>query len=175
MRVLGIDPGMSGAVALWDTRTQSLDVRRNFKRLSHIGTAVRDLCADGVTFAVVELVGARPGQGVTSMFTFGRSAGAAMGALDVLGVPFVEVAPAKWVGHYRKQFGLEDVDFNSPEVAGRMFPNFLNLFARKLDHGTADACLLAAYAAAIVESEGHLETSRTKDRDKIGAISVPVF
>ena len=135
MRVLGIDPGMSGAVALWDTRTQSLDVRRNFKRLSHIATAVKDLCADGVTFAVVELVGARPGQGVTSMFTFGRSAGAAMGALDVLGVPFVEVAPAKWVGHYRKQFGLEDVDFNSPEVAGRMFPNFLSLFARKLDLG----------------------------------------
>src|SRR5271170_518657 len=79
--VLAIDPGLSGAVCkLRIAGSYDLDVRRDFKALPAIARAIQDLSA-GVTHAVIELVHAMPGQGVCSMFSFGRAAGVADGAL----------------------------------------------------------------------------------------------
>jgi crossover junction endodeoxyribonuclease RuvC len=46
-------------------------------------------------FAIVEQVGARPGQGVSSMFRFGQAYGTILGVIGALAIPVRHVSPAK--------------------------------------------------------------------------------
>jgi len=74
---------------------------------------------DGVT-AVVEKVGARPGQGVTSMFNFGKNAGYIEGVLSALGIPYQLIPPATW----KKEFSLIGKDKQASIVTcHKLFPD----------------------------------------------------
>lgn len=76
--VLAVDPGKSGAVCR--IGKGCFDVRRDFKDLQSIALAIADL-ARGCDYGIIENVHAMPGQGVVSMFTFGKATGTAFGAL----------------------------------------------------------------------------------------------
>ena len=145
--ILAIDPGLSGAVCRLEPG--SIRVRRDFRILPDIARAIQDLSA-GVTHAVIENVHAMPGQGVCSMFSFGRAAGVADGAL-ALALPALlveSVAPQKWQNFLRVQYHIpKDQPFNAREIAASVFPNYTHLFERKKDHNTADACLIAVWKA----------------------------
>lgn len=143
--VLAIDPGLSGAVCRLTDGVPEL--RRDFKTLPDIARAIQALSA-GVTHAVIELVHAMPGQGVCSMFSFGRAAGVADGAL-ALSLPELAVesiTPQKWQNFYRTRYGIEKGQaFNSREIALKLFPDKADLFRRVKDHNSADAALMAHY------------------------------
>lgn len=143
-RVLGIDPGLSGAVA--QIHRGVLEVRRDFKELEDI--------ADAVVFSVgqeapagifVESVHAMPGQGVCSMFNFGDAFGVAKGAVWACGHPVTLVTPQKWQNWFREILHMGREPFESAEIAAGLFPEQAGLFKRKLDHGSGDAVLLAIY------------------------------
>lgn len=168
MKILGIDPGLSGAVATVTWPGGALEVRRDFKTLGDIVTAVREL-RPGCAYGVLELVSAMTGQGVCSMFSFGRATGVAMGSMFATDLEFVEVAPARWQNYWRLSVGWPDKEFDSRAVASQIWPELLHLFARKKDHGTADAALLAAYAASETSKHGVLETSRQIDFKTVGS------
>jgi crossover junction endodeoxyribonuclease RuvC len=145
--VLGVDPGKSGAVVR--IGKGRFDVRRDFKELRDIAFAIREL-STGVDCAVIELVHAMPGQGVCSMFSFGRATGAAFGAIFLSlppSSPLVEVAPLRWQNFFRSEMGVDKSEaFHSPTLASRLFPSFSQPYLkRKKDHNTADAILLATY------------------------------
>lgn len=152
--ILAVDPGKSGAVCRLGGG--KLEVRRDFKCLQDIARAIRDLSA-GVTHAVMEFVHAMPGEGVCSVWAFGRAAGTADGAF-ALALPALdveEIPPQTWQRFYRERFNhpFEIVkgrkkwlkEFDSRELAGQIFPSYLPLLKRKLDHNTADSMLIAAY------------------------------
>lgn len=145
--ILAIDPGLSGAVCRLTNGIPEL--RRDFKTLPDIARAIKDLSAD-VTHAVIELVHAMPGQGVCSMFSFGRAAGVADGAL-ALSLPqlIVEsVTPQKWQNWFRARYGIvKGQQFNSRELALQIFPDKADFFRRVKDHNSADAVLLAHWKA----------------------------
>jgi len=84
-----------------------------------------------------------PGQGVSSMFSFGRAAGIIEGVLAGFSVPFELIPPATWTKSMRT-FGGKD---GSRQRAQELFPDYAHLFARKKDDGRAEAALLACYAA----------------------------
>ena len=114
--VLGIDPGLGGALAFLDvvrgTTVDEHDVDIDIidmptLRLARSGKARRELDlstlarlidkrASDIEHAFVELAGARPGQGVTSMFSFGRTYGATLGILAANFIPITTVAPRRW-------------------------------------------------------------------------------
>jgi crossover junction endodeoxyribonuclease RuvC len=94
------------------------------------------------TSALIEKVHAMPGQGVSSMFSFGRAAGIVEGVLAGLSVPFELIPPATWIKSMRT-FGGKD---GSRQRAQELFPDYAHLFARKKDDGRAEAALLACYA-----------------------------
>jgi crossover junction endodeoxyribonuclease RuvC len=105
--IAGIDPGLSGAVAFLDTATGAvLDIAdMPTLALSRGGKNKRELDAHSMArliaehrpgHAFVELVGAMPGQGVSSVFVFGKSFGVVIGVPAALGVPFTLVAPVVW-------------------------------------------------------------------------------
>ena len=144
---LGIDPGLSGAIALlrngeyaevWDMPTMGRGSGN--KQQINAAEVARLLRECPPCTAYIELVGAMPGQGVSSMFNFGKAAGAVYGALAALGFPVVEVTPQRW----KREFGLigKEKDL-ARTVAQQLMP--LAPLSRKKDCGRADALLLALY------------------------------
>jgi len=155
MIILGIDPGLNGAFAFYNTIENTLmvydmptvDVVRNKK-------SKREVCASGVsmilynrdvTYAFLERVNAMPGQGVTSVFSFGRSTGILEGVLAAFNIPVTIITPQTW----QKAMQVRDGKDGSRERAMQMFPARAELFQRKRDDGRSDAALIAAYGAKI--------------------------
>lgn len=95
--------------------------------------------------ACLEHVSAMPGQGTTSMFTFGQNFGFIQGVLTAYGIPFELVRPQKW----KKEFSITGDKNSSIAVCKRLFPNVSLLRTercRKEDDGMAEALLMAEYA-----------------------------
>jgi crossover junction endodeoxyribonuclease RuvC len=148
LSILGVDPGLSGAVVLYSPASNEIIAKRDFKSLRDVACAVRDLGRQA-TFAVMEFVSARPGQGVTSMFHFGQADGAAIGALETIDLPWVDVTPSVWQRWVREYLGLpSNAPFGACEAALQAFSSDHHyLFKRSKDHNTADACFLALYGS----------------------------
>jgi len=163
-RILAIDPGRSGAVVLFGRNT--LEVRRDFKEEYDIVRAVQEL-APTATEAVIEFVAAMPGQGVTSMFSFGKWFGVARGALGAAGFHlagkrkdrkiegfdapdydrhYIEVVPFRWQRYYRDTLKIDREDeFDSRAICLKLLPQSAPFLQRKKDHNTADALLIALW------------------------------
>lgn len=143
---IGIDPGKSGAFAVIDGPNREAFAWGDTEFaafMAQYSDAARARRAYIV--AAVEKVGAMPGQGVTSMFNFGKSAGFIEGVLTAVGIPFQLVTPRKW----KTDFGLDSDKAKSIAVCKQLFPG-VNLLAtprcfRESD-GMAEALLIAEYA-----------------------------
>lgn len=98
MTYLGIDPGKSGGVVALScdgTVLSSALTPTLGKEYDEAGMA--DLIRDArPTLVALEHVHAMPGQGVSSMFSFGAGFGLWRGMLSALGVPYVLVKPRAW-------------------------------------------------------------------------------
>jgi crossover junction endodeoxyribonuclease RuvC len=167
---LGIDPGISGAVAViedgnitfYDTPTVQVKVGKSVKNqldpfaCSQILRRYDDGIA-GSMMVTIEKVQPMPsfsrdkdGQpeerrtmGVTSAFNFGRDFGMWIGILAALNVPYMLAHPATW-----KRRILSDMEKGkdaSRVKAMQLYPHVSIDLARKKDHGRADALLLARY------------------------------
>lgn len=102
--------------------------------------------ANAIEVAVVEDVHARPGQGVTSMFRFGVTAGAIQGVLAALMVPSFYVTPNVW----KHLMHLSSDKNLSREKAKVVAPEFADRFARVKDDGRAEALMIAVYGSLYV-------------------------
>ena len=148
MLVIGIDPGASGALAFYfpDTpeRISVYDMPLVDGEINcgHLAYQIKSYKPD---FAIIELVGARPGQGVSSMFKFGVAFGMARATVSTLMIPHRFVTPAKW----KKHFNLPADKEKARELATQLWPSAMS-FARKKDHGRAEAALLCKYAAEAI-------------------------
>jgi|TARA_B110001452_G_scaffold40342_1_gene30894 crossover junction endodeoxyribonuclease RuvC len=153
MRIFGIDPGLSGGIAIlennkvkemFDMPVMS-DGKKNKRQLNSafLVQIVKDNIEDiEDTVMVVEQVNAMPGQGVTSMFNFGQTFGAIKGICAALSLPIFFVRPAKW----KKHFEL----INSSKDASRtkvieMYPSIAEKLSKKKDVNKSDAILIARY------------------------------
>jgi len=146
--VIGIDPGISGAISVFgavtlfdviDMPTLEVDSGKTKKR--HISAAgLRDILEGYPNHhVVIEKVGAMPGQGVTSMFNFGRSAGIIEGVVAALRMPHTYVTPATWTKAVGRAAGKDASRMRAMEL----FPSKADLFKRAKDDGRADAALIA--------------------------------
>jgi len=101
--IIGIDPGLSGGIALYDTKynTWIVYVMPVEKKTGiHVAEIHARFCSYihdwSDTLAVIEKVHAMPGQGVTSMFTFGMGYGKVIGLLETLEIPYLNPTPQQW-------------------------------------------------------------------------------
>lgn len=141
--ILGVDPGASGAFAFYGPVDNSIfcyDAPLVDGRLD-AATLVGVIQNWRPTFAMIELVGSMPKQGVSSTFKFGVSYGIAQGVIAALGIPHALVTPGKWKRH----FGLSADKEKSRARALQLWPKSAKLFARKKDDGRAEAALIALY------------------------------
>lgn len=157
MKILGVDPGASGALVVLDTQENRLEVfdmptveiKRGQRMVRHVSAQmVADLIRGAsIDTAVIEKVGAMPGQGVSSMFAFGRASGLLEGCLAGLSIPTTLVTPQEWQKHMRVIGGKG----GSRARAAELWPSQATLFARVKDDGRSDAALIAAYGATLFD------------------------
>jgi crossover junction endodeoxyribonuclease RuvC len=148
MRVLGIDPGLHGALALIDTDFDDVLVVRDMPIAK---TTVRhELVAPWLSDIVRELephevylerVHALPRQGVSSSFSFGMTYGTTRGVLAALKLPTHLVTPNEW----KRALRLGADKSAARAMAANLFAREANLFARVKDDGRAEAALLAYF------------------------------
>jgi crossover junction endodeoxyribonuclease RuvC len=149
MNVLAVDPGLSGAAAVLDRQGDIVDAfdlpatgEGPRRRIDTANLADLIRARAPYAFAIVEQVGARPGQGVSSMFRFGQAYGTILGVIGALAIPVRHVSPAKW----KRALGLNSDGETSRARAIETWPTRADLFARKRDHNRAEAALLGVYA-----------------------------
>jgi len=147
--VIGIDPGLTGALAVLDRVYDGKVVVADMPVMAKgIGKKMQCNAAELAQLpghyrpaqVWLEQVGAMPGQGVSSMFSFGESFGVIRGVVAALGVPLELVRPAAW----KRRFGLLKADKDVARTrAIELYP--LLPLSRKKDVGRADALLIARY------------------------------
>ena len=153
-RWIGVDPGLGGAIAVFDTAADSLmvhampvfELTRNAKAKREINVAaLADLIDEAQPdAAVVEQVGAMPGNPGASMFAFGKGYGIILGILAANRITVHPASPAVW----KKAMGLQGKGKDASRAeATRLFPEHAKSFARVKDDGMAEAALLCLWAS----------------------------
>lgn len=149
---IGIDPGLTGAVALIrdDECLAVADMPTMGEGAHRIvsGALLADLvgelagqCGERPT-AVLEAVSAMPGEGVSSSFKFGRSVGVIEGVLGAHGLAVVYAKPGTW----KRRAGLIGAaKDDSRRRALELFPERSVQLARKRDCGRAEAMLIGFF------------------------------
>jgi crossover junction endodeoxyribonuclease RuvC len=154
MRVLGLDPGLTGAYALLgdpplvgDLPVHQTQHGRSAKVRSELDLhSLHTLLADHViAHCFIERVAARPGQGVTSVFRFGEAAGAVYGLLVGIGLPVTFATPQQWQKHH----GIGASPDAARQRAVQLYPDLAPMLARKRDQHRADALLIAVYGSFV--------------------------
>lgn len=149
-RTIGIDPGLNGAIALVvdgelvrvvDMPTVTLERNGKTKRQVSVPELVDIIKELDPTEAYCEKVFAMSGQGVTSVFSLGRSLGVVEGILTALRIKTTLMTPQTWI----KGMAVTGGKDGSRARAMELFPEHLALFKRVKDDGRSDASLIALW------------------------------
>lgn len=164
---IGIDPGVSGAVAVldaetkeitfYDTPTVQVKSGKKFKNMLDTGAIVLllQILSTGrdvrVTIEKVNAMPGRPGEngegprsmGATSAFNFGMGFGIWLGTIAALLIPHQQVHPLTWKKSIMADMGKEKDA--SRVKAMQLYPSAAKDLNLKKHHGRADALLLAEW------------------------------
>ena len=155
MLIIGIDPGISGAICFFQNGeiTDVIDMpsmadgKKNKRQINsqqvfnEVSERIINIPKKEI-IVVIEQVSAMPGQGVTSMFNFGQSFGVLKGICSAMQLSMYFVRPAKW----KKYYGLikTEKDASRTKVI-EIFPYISSQLSRKKDSNKADAVLIASF------------------------------
>lgn len=162
-RVVGIDPGFTGAIAVFNMRTGLLDYcrdmpvterTRKYRSTAKAPGRVIDInqlltfigiFSHEVAIAVLESQNPRETDGVSSAFKLGTQFGILQTALMAHGIPTLPAIPSVW----KSSMGLGPNKEDSIKKARKIFPTIKEriFFLRQKDHGRAEAALLAFVGA----------------------------
>ena len=155
MLIIGIDPGISGAICFFENgevkeiieMPTMADGKKNKRQVNgtqiynEIVKRIENLSKKEI-YVVIEQVSAMPGQGVTSMFNFGQSFGVIKGICSAMQLSTYYIRPVKW----KKYFGLikSEKDASRTKVI-EIFPYISSNLSKKKDANKADAILIASF------------------------------
>lgn len=148
--ILGIDPGITGAIA-WlrdgtldrveDMPVAEIKVGKGFRKRLVPALLATMLDLPNISHVFLEEVASRPGEGAVGAFSFGCGFGMIQGVLATLCLPYTLVRPQAWKTAMRVP-----ADKGSAIArACREFPAMASKFARVKDDGRAEASLIALY------------------------------
>ena len=151
--IIGIDPGCSGAlvvmtdggnyVAHLNMPTVKVGTKSRVNGAA-VAAFLRETIGEFTAHAYLEAVGAMPGQGVSSMFTFGHAAGIVEGLLQGMGIPYTLVTPQAW----KRRAGLVGTDKDAARSrAIQLYPDLRVLDLKGKGQAVADAILIARHGA----------------------------
>ena len=148
--IIGIDPGRSGAVAIWSGGIDKvIKCPSNSKEMANV---IKSVSNENVV-AYVERVWARPSNATRAAFTFGVNYGEWLGILAALKIKTVLVTPQTWMKYYKDKFKIKlpkekkDRKNKLKEIATQYTDKKVTLY-------NADAILIAVYGF-INQQEGN--------------------
>jgi crossover junction endodeoxyribonuclease RuvC len=152
--VVGIDPGLSGAVAfpapgsevtVFDLPTHQLVRGGRSKREIDLAGLARLFSerAGEIRHVFVEQVGAMPGQGVSSVFAFGKAYGAVLGVVAASLLPLTLVPPRRW----KRELRVPAAKDGARARASQLLPRAAGNWPLVKHDGRAEAALIALYGA----------------------------
>jgi crossover junction endodeoxyribonuclease RuvC len=150
MKIVGVDPGINGGLAVIEIDNGTAPRIIDAIDIPIIGTGAKtrvDVLAikkwletHQPDHAAIERAGVMPRQGIASGFKYGRAVGALEAVVAILEIPCTIVEPSSW----KRRLGLYGADKEtSRQKALMLFPAAHHLLARKMDHGRAEAALIA--------------------------------
>lgn len=171
-RFLGIDPGLHGAIAVFDDIEGTVTAYdmpthqltrggKNKLELDQYGLArlIRSL-AVGVKACVIEQVGAMPKQGVSSSFAFGKAYGSVIAAVAAHDIQMHFAPPMVW----KRALKVPSSKDGARARASQLLPRGAHQWARAKDDGRAEASLLAYFMAT-----AGVVTTTPAERKAVGA------
>ena len=155
MIIIGIDPGITGAISFFEDGELKdvIDMptmasgNKNKKQLNgsqifnEISFRTQNYKSENIN-VIVEQVSAMPGQGVTSMFNFGQSFGVLKGVCAAMQLPIFFVRPSKWKKHFELINSSKD---SSRTKVIEMYPLLAGDLSKKKDVNKSDAILIARF------------------------------
>lgn len=150
MRILGVDPGVRGGLALVEISDGGAPRLLDAIDIPVCGVAAKErvdvlalrtwIETHQPQHALVERAQAMPKQGASSGFKYGRAVGAIEAAIACCAIPMTIVEPSMWKKFHRLHGGDKE---GGRQRALQLFPGAHALLARKRDHGRAEAALIA--------------------------------
>lgn len=157
--ICGVDPGLSGAIALfdtgggcrvWDMPTLALTRGGKNKREVDPHHLAALLGGNHIGHAFIEQAWAMPtkgahargqGQGPSSAFASGKGYGIIIGALAALGVPYTFVSSMRW----KKALGVPAAKDGARSRASQLLPEAAHQWPLVKHDGRAESALIALY------------------------------
>lgn len=152
MIFIGIDPGLEGAIAVYNPTTDKVlsvhdiptrdraygtGLEVNWTKLSEL---LLQLTEGEEVLIVLENVGPMPKQGVTSSFSFGQTTGGIRAIIEMTCVEYILIHPVTW----KKLFALVgSTKGTTLEMVRNAYPDLVHILSRKKDHNRAEAIAIA--------------------------------
>lgn len=156
--VIGIDPGLSGAIVSLSNggfvecrdmpTIGSLHGKGKTVDLVKLSEILKQYQSSPSCLVLIEAVNSMPNQGVASSFKFGRVSMAPEAISACLGYQIRLVTPNAWKKHFSL---LKREKSASRAKAMQEFPQYDHYFGRVKDDGRADAALIALYGYQVFE------------------------
>ena len=109
--IIGIDPGKSGAIAVWDDGIEKvIKCPNNPDDMSDVISLIKNRFISNRSnylVAYMERVWARPSNATRAAFTFGVNYGEWLGILSALSIDTVLVTPQTWMKYYKNKFKIK--------------------------------------------------------------------
>ena len=160
--IVGIDPGLSGAMFFIDTYAstgEAIDLPVHVltrggkaKRELDIVQLIDILALRRLTHAFVEQVGAMPGQGVSSTFAFGKTLGIILGVLAARTIPLTLVPPVRW----KRRMGVTKSKDGCRARASQLLPAAAHQWPLRRHDSRAEAALIALFGAQQLQGPASL-------------------
>lgn len=158
MRIIGIDPGLSGACFFYDTETHnfcarrfiSVDGRLDVKKFNEF---IQTYSPDQIFIEKIFLTGREGGQ---SAMTIGANYGRILATLELLALPYIEVTPKVWQRALRLTGGSRAIVKEQAKIlAVKRFTLMPFLFgkSKKPHDGCTDAACITMYGDLVARGE----------------------
>ena len=148
MTIIGIDPGASGAVAIWDKGISKIyKCPKTVKEMAEIIIKTKNseyVNKNQSTIAYIEKVHAFPHDGRSSIFKFGQNFCQWLGILAACKVKTELVTPQKWMNYWKKKLNI-DLPKDKPERKRRLKELASHYTDKKVTLYNADAILITMY------------------------------
>jgi len=159
--IVGIDPGLSGALFFIDparpSTGEAVDLPVHLlmrggkkKREVDVSGLIEILAGRRLEHVFLEQVSAMPGQGVSSVFAFGKTYGVILGVVAAHAIPLTLVAPAVW----KRALGVPKAKDGARARASQLLPEAAAQWRLKKHDGRAEAALIALYGARQINVKG---------------------
>jgi len=145
MKILGIDPGMKGAIAFYDGAELILwDMPIFAKEKGHdldIHRLVSIFKEASAEHMFLEKTVAMPKVSGKSAYSMGKSEGAIIASCVGSSMPYTLVRPLEW----KKAMGCPADKDSARQRASQLMPRYAHNWDRKKDDGRAESALIAMY------------------------------